>query len=100
MLDLKEKYNYIVWFLPFVFIEPHKFWGLPKKYFYPEKLLEHAYSLLSENGQMLIINQGEEEAHAQENLLKKLQIPYLQLGEIKNNFFEYKHTRYGFLVKN
>ena len=37
LLDLKNKYDYIIWFLPFVIKEPHIYWGLPKKYFYPEK---------------------------------------------------------------
>ena len=99
LLNLKNKYDYIIWFLPFVVIEPHIYWGLPKKYFNPKKLLKHAYSLLNEGGEMLIINQGEKEAEAQEKLLKVLNIKYVSLGEIKNDFFEYKNKRFGFLVK-
>ena len=64
-MDLKDKYDYIIWFLPFVLYEPHKYWGLPKKYFYPEKLLDHAYNLLNQNGEMLIVNQGEKEFEVQ-----------------------------------
>ena len=86
--------------MPFVVIEPHKYWGLPEKYFYPEKMLKHAYNLLSENGQMLIINQGEEELGVQKELLKNLGIEYQDLDEIKNNHFEYKNKRYGVLIKN
>ena len=99
LLDLDDKYDYIIWFLPFVLVEPHQYWGLPKKYFYPEKLLEHAFNLLAENGQMLIINQGIEEFQVQKDLLNKLGIKYTDLDEIKNEFFEYKHKRYGVLVK-
>ena len=84
--------------MPFVVIEPLKYWGLPVKYFCPEKLLEHAYGLLKTNGQLLIINQGENEAKVQEKYLKKLKIPYKELGEILNEYYEYQNKRYGFLI--
>lgn len=99
LLDLNKKYDYIIWFLPFVLKEPHIYWGLPKKYFYPERLLRHAYTLLNSGGQMLIINQGEVEAKEQEHLLKKLNINFTSLGEIKSEHFEYKNKRFGYLVK-
>lgn len=99
LLDIKENYDYIIWFLPFVVINPLIYWGLPKKYFCPEKLLEHAYSLLNEDGEMLIINQGKEEALAQKALLDKLGINYKELGLVKSEFFEYKNERFGFLIK-
>ena len=96
---MEDKYDYIIWFLPFVLVEPHQYWGLPKKYFYPEKLLEHAFNLLSENGQMLIVNQGEDESRTQKEMLAKLGIKYKDLGEVKNEFFEYKHKRFAVLIQ-
>lgn len=99
LLDLTKKYDYIIWFLPFVIQEPHVYWGLPKKYFYPEKLLKHAYNLLKYNGEMLIVNQGEEEALKQKELLDKLNLPYRSLGKIESDYFEYRYPRYGFLIK-
>ena len=73
-------------------------WGLPKKYFYPEKLLAHAVTLLKEKGQMLIVNQGEYEAQVQKELLEKLDILYSDLEEISSEYFQYKHKRYGVLI--
>ena len=99
LLELDKKYDYITWFLPFVVIQPHVFWGLPKKYFYPPKMLAHAYSLLNKNGEMLIINQTELEANVQRELLEELKIPYEFLGEIKSEYFQYSYPRYGFLIK-
>ena len=99
LLELDKKYDYITWFLPFVVIQPHVFWGLPKKYFYPPKMLAHAYSLLNKNGEMLIINQTELEANVQRELLEELKIPYKFLGEIKSEYFQYSYSRYGFLIK-
>lgn len=98
LLDLKEKYDYIIWLLPFVIKEPHIYWGLPEKYFYPKKLLAHAYNLLNKNGQMLIINQGEEEFEAQKILLQDLKIGYKDLGEITSDYFQYKNKRFGALI--
>lgn len=99
LLNLNKKYDYIIWFLPFVVIEPHIYWGLPKKHFKPKKLLKHAYSLLNEAGEMLIINQGKEEANIQEKLLQELNIKYTPLGEVNSSYFKYQNKRYGFLVK-
>ena len=98
VLDLNKKYDYITWFLPFVLEYPHIKWGLPKRYFYPEKVLSHVLRLLKDNGQLLIINQGENEANAQEELLNKLRVSYKKLGLIKNEKFKYKNERYVFLI--
>ena len=65
--------------------------------FMPEKLLAHAYKILQK--EMLIINQGEEEAKIQQQLLESQNIPYKPLGIIKSNFYEFKNQRYGFVVK-
>lgn len=99
LLNINKKYDYIIWFLPFVVENPHIFWGLPKKYFYPKRLLKHAYNILNSNGQMLIINQGKDEKDVQEKFLKELNIPYTFLGKIESKYFQYKNDRYGFLIK-
>lgn len=98
LLNLNKKYDYVIWFLPFVTKDPLVAWGLPKRFFCPEKLLKHAYKLLNPDGQMLIVNQGEKEAGIQRDLLDKLNIPYTELGEIKNKHFQYQNKRFGYLV--
>ena len=97
LLNINKKYDYIVWFLPFVTKYPHKRWGLPENMFMPGKLLAHAYKILKK--EMLIINQGEEEAKIQQQLLESQNISYKPLGVIKSNFYEFKNQRYGFVVK-
>lgn len=100
VINLNDKYDFIIWILPFITVYPLQYWGLPKKYFCPEKLLNHVYiNLLNENGQLLIINQGQEEAELQKDLLVKLNIDYKFLGEIENNFFYYKNKRFGYLIR-
>ena len=98
LLEIEDKYDYIVWFLPFVLERPHKKWGLPMSFFCPEKMLAHAYDLLLPQGQMLIINQGVYETSEQKALLGQLGIKYCELGLMENKHFAYKNERYGFLV--
>ena len=96
LLDIQGKYDYIIWLLPFVTQYPLMKWGLPKKYFMPEKLLEHAYNLL--NRQMVVINQGEVEAEIQQKMLDSAGIKYKSLGKIEDSNLIFKISRYGFLV--
>ncbi len=98
LLDLNQKFDVIAWFLPFLSEHPHKSWGLPMKYFNPQALFLHAYSLLNPQGVMFIINQGEEEYKIQQNLLQKLGISYTQIGEIQSEFRPYKLKRFATLV--
>jgi len=97
-LELNNKYDYLVWILPFVVEYPLIKWGLPKKYFKPEKMLEHAFESLNDNGKILIINQGEVEYEAQQKLCKNLNIPFTPLGEITSEFLSYKIPRYGVVI--
>ena len=99
LLDLDDKYDYIVWFLPFVFAEPLVYWGLPLRHFCPKKLLVHAYSLLNVGGQMLIVNQCEDEMEEQKKLLNELNIPFEYKGEVQSKYFEYRNKRYAFVVR-
>lgn len=99
-LEVNEKYDYIVWILPFVVEYPHLRWGLPKRYFQPEKMLKHACNSLNDNGKLFIINQGETEYNVQKELCKKLDIKYQETGEIKSEFFNYVYPRYSLVIEN
>lgn len=97
LLNINTEYDYIIWFLPFVTKYPLRRWGLPERMFMPEKLLAHAYKILKK--EMLIVNQGEEEAQIQQKLLESLNIPYKPLGVLKSDFYEFKNDRYGFIIE-
>jgi len=98
-LEVNDYYDYMVWILPFVVKEPLLKWGLPIRYFKPEKMLKHAYDLLNENGKIFIINQGEAEYEIQKMLCKKLNIPFSEIDEVKSDFLEYEISRYAILIK-
>ena len=93
-----EKYDYIIWILPFITEYPHVKWGLPLKYFRPEEMLSHAYSLLNENGEMLIFNQGENEYNIQKELISKLGLNCKLIGEVENEFNPYRNKRFCSII--
>ena len=93
-MEHKGKYDYIIWILPFITEYPLQKWGLPLKYFKPKEMLNHALELLKENGELLIINQGEEEYKIQQNLNKELNIKAEYYGEAEDKFNLFKNKRY------
>lgn len=96
LMNISDKYDYIIWLLPFVTPYPLEQWGLPKNYFMPQRLLEHACEILKK--EMLIVNQGEQEAKIQQTLIDRTGLKYKFLGEIKSSIEIFKNPRYGFLV--
>lgn len=95
-LKHNQKYDYIIWILPFITKTPLVKWGLPLKYFKPPEMLFHAYNLLNDDGELLIINQGEEEYSIQQELIQKT-LPnskYFPLGEVEDGFGVFKNKRF------
>ena len=88
------KYDYIIWILPFITKYPLVKWGLPLRYFKPLEMLEYAYNLLNQNGELLIINQGEEEYKIQQELYKNLNLSPILYDEIQDKFDLFKNKRY------
>lgn len=95
-IEHQQKYDCIIWILPFITKYPLIKWGLPLKYFKPQEMLLHAYNLLNPEGELLIINQGEDEYLIQQELAGKTdaEITYLPLGEIEDRFGIFRHKRY------
>ena len=98
-LNLNNRYDIMIWQLPFVFEYPHKMWGLPKKYFKPEDMLIHAFEMLNTGGKILIVNQGIDEFQEQCRLCKHLDINLVPRGEFESKFLEYSHARYVSLIE-
>lgn len=98
LLDLDGAYNRITWFLPFVLPAALRAWRLPARFFAPEALLRHAWSILAPGGAMLVINQGEHEAVEQQRLFASLRIRAAALGEIHSVFGVFSQPRLGWLA--
>jgi len=93
LLNHNEKYDFIIWFFPFVTEFPLLEWGLPLSKFQPEKMLKHAFTLLNPNGKMLIVNQDKNEHQIQQELLNKLNIKHKIKPEFFNSFIEFERKR-------
>lgn len=90
-----EKYDYIIWILPFITPYPLVKWGLPLRYFKPKEMLAHAYDMLNENGELLIINQGEEEYKIQQNLYEEQNLSPILFGKIEDIYALFKNERFA-----
>ncbi|HSA07041.1 MAG TPA: hypothetical protein P5556_07655 [Candidatus Gastranaerophilales bacterium] len=99
-LKQQGKYDYITWFFPFVTEIPLLEWGLPLSEFKPSELLKHAANLLEIGGSMIIVNQDKHEYSIQEEMLKKLNLNYIQKGSFTNSFLQFEHGRYIMLVNS
>jgi hypothetical protein len=97
-LKHNEKYDYILWFFPFVTEFPLQEWGLPLSKFKPLEMLRHAYGCLNSDGKILIVNQDEKEYQIQEGLIKELSCSYEKKGDIKNSFIEYERSRFATII--
>ena len=102
-LHWQQPVHVISLFLPFVFVEPHLARGLPLPYFQPQALLEHLVGLLEPGGLLIIVNQGEVEAEAQDQLLQNLvvqgSLEIQNLGQLPTRFIDYQFPRFGWLCR-
>ncbi len=73
-------------------------WGLPQRYFQPVQLLEHAWQLLAPGGTMFIVNQGDQEAQAQQRLFDQVGLSANSLDAITSVFSPYKNKRIGWVL--
>jgi hypothetical protein len=99
LLDMAGRYGFITWLLPFVTEGPHLAWGLPRRFFQPRALLDHAWSLLEPGGRLFVANQGREEAAVQGGLFEQAGIPARPLGEITSTLSPFRKARYGWLAE-
>lgn len=99
LLDLRGDYGFITWFLPFLHAAPLREWGLPDRFLMPRRLLDHAWTLLTPGGCLLVINQGEHEAEQQANLFQQAGITARALGRIESPLSPFQRARYGFMAR-
>jgi len=98
LLDICGAYGFITWFLPFLHAAPLREWGLPDRFLLPQRLFDHAWSLLAPGGRLLVINQGEAEAERQARLFQQARIAARALGRVESPLSPFQRPRYGFLA--
>lgn len=97
--DLRGSYGFITWFLPFLHEAPLQAWGLPRRFLMPLALLEHAWTLLTPGGRLLVINQGEREAELQKQFFQQTRITAQSLGRVESPLSPFQRPRFGWLAQ-
>jgi len=87
-------YDVITLFFPFVFNKDSIEWGLPQRLHQPEELLRSAWNSLKPGGVLMIVNQGEDEHHAQLSMLEKESIPVKIFFRMDPLLFQYDLCRF------
>jgi len=95
----EARFDVITWSLPFVFIEPLQRWGLPRRFFQPEALLAHVLSLLSPEGVLHVVNQGEAERDEQLRLLSVVGARVSDVAPLPSVLSPFQRTRWGLSVR-
>ncbi|MCX8061389.1 MAG: hypothetical protein N3D16_02275 [Anaerolineales bacterium] len=89
-----QQYDLILMLFPFVFLEDHLRWGLPKRDFQPIALLAAVWESLKPSGGLVIANQGIAEHEEQQRLLQKADIPFHSAFHFDSPLFRYSFDRY------
>jgi hypothetical protein len=89
----------VTWFLPFLNAQPLAAWGLPARFLEPERLLRHVLQRVVPGGVVLLVNQGEEEAALQQQLLERVGARFDAVGRITSPLSPFQKERFGFLVR-
>lgn len=75
ILDFHSQVDFVTWFFPFLNLNPHRGWGLPKKFFRPSEVFDHVETqVLKPKGVLILANQGEWEWEIARNGFKKLNL--------------------------
>ena len=96
--EIKQSYDFVTWFLPYVVIDPMLSSGLPEHCFDPAGLLQHAWNRLRPGGILFIVNQGEKETELQQKFLKFEKLDGKFLGRLNSVFNPFRYSRYGWIV--
>ncbi len=94
--EVSGPFDLIVWLLPYITHGAFDADRLPSGHFQPEALLDHALDLLSSGGTLLLINQGEEEARVQRELLAARDVEVVELGLLQSVFPAFDTERFAF----
>ena len=94
--ELSGSFDLIVWLLPYITRGAFTADRLPGRFFCPEDLLDHVLALLSDQGTLLIINQGAREAEVQREMLKSRSVHVRELGPIESVWPAFETERFGF----
>jgi hypothetical protein len=87
-------YDVITLFFPFIFKKDLIEWGLPQQLHQPEDIVKSAWNSLKPGGILIVVNQGEDEHHAQKLVFSSLSVPVTVSFHMDPLLFQYDLDRY------
>ena len=84
-----DAYDLITHFFPFIFLEDHLAWGLPRGKFSPGSLFQRSWRSLKPGGYLLVVNQGHRESQKAEVMLADLNPTRMESLVFSTPFFTY-----------
>jgi hypothetical protein len=99
LTELGGAYDVVTWFLPFVRHGALDTAHLPRRFFAPETLLRHAWSLLAPGATMFVVNQSEEESAEQQRLFERTGIDAKATGLLESGFSPFHLPRFGWRTR-
>jgi hypothetical protein len=94
---ISEQYALVTWFLPFVHEGPLRAWGLPRRFFVPERLFRDVIDRVEPGGVLLVVNQGDDERDTQRQLFRAAGLAPEDLGQLTSTVSPFKRPRFGHL---
>lgn len=88
------QFDLITMLFPFVFLDDHLAWGLPRNSFAPRQLLAEAWSSLKPGGVLIVVNQGEDEHTAQCEMMQAAGIQPLAAYRHDSLLLQYDLARF------
>jgi len=88
------EYTVITMLFPFVFLQDHLAWGLPRSLFQPQRLLVSAWQSLKPGGVLLIANQGAQEHQQQLAFCRAAGIEPQAAFQHDSDLFQYDLPRF------
>jgi SAM-dependent methyltransferase len=88
------RFDLIFMLFPFVFLEDHLRWGLPRRLFQPRVLLSAVWQSLKPGGGLIIANQGLAEHLEQQRLLQEAAVPIRAAFCFDSPLYRYSMDRY------
>jgi len=99
VLELTGRYGLITWFLPYLTQGSLRHGGLPDRFFEPETLWSHVWSLLDDGGVLIVANQGEQEVALQREIFERAAVDARYTGGLTSVFYDCPRPRFGWVIK-
>ncbi len=97
--EIKRRFDFITWFLPYVAINPLLASGLHEQFFDPAGLLRQVWNRLEPCGLLLIVNQGEAEVELQQKYLDFERLDAQFVGSLDSVFNPFHYPRFGWILR-